>query len=1177
MAGDPDRVQYLLHQGASLDILDSDGLSALGLALRSWHDHGSPFGYEGAAYQQAACCLLQAGADDTAADNGRCACSSSGSMVVSVLPCHFGVEGFGKAGLFVTLEWLGLVDECLGEQAAKLHVLSLITRAYFDELGMTHTCHQHWRTRRAWDFLSTRTKLTDAEATAIWEAEASKIAKLQHRVEGLGQLDLQQLKLEWKQQIFNCHLAACHKGSLASWRDESSLWYELQQRPWTPPKSYYPGPLRDDPDEKRSCGTYIDRRRDAIVSFLNLPLHLPPMSKRSPLTVGNHALATVATSPGGFLYQQRELPVEPILSHLPASSRHKVAKVISSKPATKQLIHALATYPTEYVLPAVQRLVEVAPQVNTAARTIDRYLNKMAVAERAIKSRKSDKWMPDDVRNARVRPQQPLGRNLIKTLVHISQYVVDQGGQTSDLEALWRPGGILRAAVSKGSKPRLSEAALQEVCNTLGIGCKTPRPTGKHEKPSDNDGITTDDEGMVSDDLAGNDDFGSEPEVGRDAQPEPDPLSSLICAEHVEDSAMSFDDTLGHMKQTLDDLDEPLEADKTLDIDRSLPNLGDSECPPGELHVVPGSDEHSDVNDNGKMMHDAPGIDLLSSSPRHGSPDEPHLDGPSPSSGLSGRVHNDLTLLSTIPSSPNVPEDDIISATSLIHRELYCKPVKLHSDTLHFVGSIIQKLGEQRSSQDPSLQSASTRVIDPLWFPGDLGRRIPSGLPVKSSIMAPNGQVLCVPVFFEAVQHWALAVLRISTLSVECCYLDSLRSQFRASVIKKRMHTWIKGQGSLPQSLNFFEASCPQQDDGVSCGIFVLSAIYKVVFGEAITKDPIQPSEERRRLLYLMFKADRTKLTSFQLQVLTSLASKVQHPFDTNMLDTTSDQASPAGDTTSVQADEYDTLPAMETDMGHAARPQEAPSTGMQSVCAAAGLDVAQVPVAASQAAPDSSPFQSSKSPRSNSNRLHLTEIHQDGSFTFNIQPKEGSLDNTRSPSLPTTTLSLASSGILDVFTRSGCERLRAGLAKAEMSRVQLSNEAAIIRAELSKADARLDLLEKLSRPAETSTADFTAAGGGHDQAVATPNLHQAATSEISALLLRHSAGIMQNNLDRFVVEERIARAKLRDRLKAIQEEAIDVEQACEIAGRLVRVTGPEDRDYTSATVAKGWASICGR
>jgi hypothetical protein len=67
-------------------------------------------------------------------------------------------------------------------------------------------------------------------------------------VEGLGQLGLQQLKLEWKQQIFKCHLAACHKGSLASWRDESRLWYEQQQCPSTPPKSYL-GPLRDEPDE----------------------------------------------------------------------------------------------------------------------------------------------------------------------------------------------------------------------------------------------------------------------------------------------------------------------------------------------------------------------------------------------------------------------------------------------------------------------------------------------------------------------------------------------------------------------------------------------------------------------------------------------------------------------------------------------------------------------------------------------------------------------------------------------------------------------------------------------------------------------------------------------------------------------------------------------------------------
>jgi hypothetical protein len=97
----------------------------------------------------------------------------------------------------------------------------------------------------------------------------------------------------------------------------------------------------------------------------------------------------------------------------------------------------------------------MAPQIAHSARAANRYLNGVQGSKRRIQHRsreekvvanlvaklgshwKSDQdWMPEDVRNARPRRKEPLGRRTLQGLLQITEAVIAQGGGLTQLQSL---------------------------------------------------------------------------------------------------------------------------------------------------------------------------------------------------------------------------------------------------------------------------------------------------------------------------------------------------------------------------------------------------------------------------------------------------------------------------------------------------------------------------------------------------------------------------------------------------------------------------------------------------------------------------------------------------------------------------------------------------------------------
>ncbi|KAH9893058.1 hypothetical protein F4778DRAFT_749463 [Xylariomycetidae sp. FL2044] len=88
-------------------------------------------------------CCLAAGASISQADNCRCSCAPNGCKVTASFNINFDHQHLGHQhlpGCIWTLEWMSLVEDHQGEEAAKETLIDFFRRAAGDDIGLQHTC-----------------------------------------------------------------------------------------------------------------------------------------------------------------------------------------------------------------------------------------------------------------------------------------------------------------------------------------------------------------------------------------------------------------------------------------------------------------------------------------------------------------------------------------------------------------------------------------------------------------------------------------------------------------------------------------------------------------------------------------------------------------------------------------------------------------------------------------------------------------------------------------------------------------------------------------------------------------------------------------------------------------------------------------------------------------------------
>ncbi|OBR02070.1 Sentrin sumo-specific [Colletotrichum higginsianum IMI 349063] len=139
-------------------------------------------------------------------------------------------------------------------------------------------------------------------------------------------------------------------------------------------------------------------------------------------------------------------------------------------------------------------------------------------------------------------------------------------------------------------------------------------------------------------------------------------------------------------------------------------------------------------------------------------------------------------------------------------------------------------------------------IMDPSWV------KLDSGLP-ESVVIIPerlvNKKVIMMPIH-HASEHWTLAVWHREENCIH--HYDSVESQSRSDTLSKWAKRW-----PLPPTA---EAKyCPQQSDGVSCGIFVVVVARALLNGHGIPTR-IEPAKERAELLNMLRNAGSSNLSN---------------------------------------------------------------------------------------------------------------------------------------------------------------------------------------------------------------------------------------------------------------------------------------------------------------------------
>ncbi|KAM6508316.1 hypothetical protein FALCPG4_018189 [Fusarium falciforme] len=133
-------------------------------------------------------------------------------------------------------------------------------------------------------------------------------------------------------------------------------------------------------------------------------------------------------------------------------------------------------------------------------------------------------------------------------------------------------------------------------------------------------------------------------------------------------------------------------------------------------------------------------------------------------------------------------------------------------------------------------------LLDCLWFEVDSG-----SLPAKLQDFPQQEGEHYLPLHHRDPEHWTLCVLVVTEGRVHCAFYDPLEggSTWRAKVTESRLKEWIdEHYPSL--TFAFEKKTCVEQDDGVSCGVFVLVYLRRLLMSKSVNKtlDPIKARTE---------------------------------------------------------------------------------------------------------------------------------------------------------------------------------------------------------------------------------------------------------------------------------------------------------------------------------------------
>ncbi|TQN64870.1 hypothetical protein CSHISOI_10549, partial [Colletotrichum shisoi] len=147
------------------------------------------------------------------------------------------------------------------------------------------------------------------------------------------------------------------------------------------------------------------------------------------------------------------------------------------------------------------------------------------------------------------------------------------------------------------------------------------------------------------------------------------------------------------------------------------------------------------------------------------------------------------------------------------------------------------------SSQPPALTGRNVFVMDTYWL-----RLYNEALPkvMPPSALTEAGAVLLVPLHHG--NHWTAATIEVTSKSVFFHHYDSIFSLPRFKAVQDTITPWLS---RLCPGRNIVVESkvAPQQDDNVSCGVFVTCFIQSFLRGEHLPQS-MNGEEERRRLLH---------------------------------------------------------------------------------------------------------------------------------------------------------------------------------------------------------------------------------------------------------------------------------------------------------------------------------------
>lgn len=167
-----EQVKFCLDHGTDVNHVDKNGdtlLLALLSALSCAH-------WKTPSIMRALRLCMERGADHSTADKCRCPCSPNGCSSSSVFSHAFDAGFLSNQVDWVwSFEWVSILEDYRGEQAAREVLCSLIRRIKFDQLEMTHICCHEGRSKPVY---KTRLgTLSHAEQRTLEEAAIDQILK----------------------------------------------------------------------------------------------------------------------------------------------------------------------------------------------------------------------------------------------------------------------------------------------------------------------------------------------------------------------------------------------------------------------------------------------------------------------------------------------------------------------------------------------------------------------------------------------------------------------------------------------------------------------------------------------------------------------------------------------------------------------------------------------------------------------------------------------------------------------------------------------------------------------------------------------------------------------------------------------------------------------------------------